>query len=102
MRVDGDLHWRLSVFLSNVITDACTDAVAVWSKIARLLERWRSEALSLGFSSGPGSSFSTRSTDLPCAASSEQALFRRANEKLLRGRRSGRNVCVASDFGAAA
>ena len=74
-----------------------TDAVAARRKVARLLERWRSEALLLGVSSGAGSSFSAGIADSQQAASSAQALLRRADDELLRAKRSGRNqVCVAS------
>ena len=80
-----------------------TDTLAARRKVARLLERWRSEALLLGVRSGAGSSFSAGIADSLGSLPSAQALLKRADDELLRAKRTGRNqVCVASDFGAAA
>jgi two-component system, cell cycle response regulator len=68
-----------------------TEAGAARRKLARLLERWRSEALLLGARSGAGTSFSAGVADSQCASASPQALLKSADDELLRAKREGRN-----------
>ena len=68
-----------------------TEASAARRKLARLLERWRSEALLLGARSGAGTSFSAGVADSRCASASAQVLLKAADDELLRAKREGRN-----------
>ena len=68
-----------------------TEAAAARRKLTRLLERWRSEALLLGASSGAGTSFSAGVADSLTSSDSAQALLKRADDELLRAKREGRN-----------
>ena len=68
-----------------------TEAAAARRKLTRLLERWRSEALLLGASSGAGTSFSAGVADSLTSSESAQALLKRADDELLRAKREGRN-----------
>ena len=73
-----------------------TEAAAARRKLTRLLERWRSEALLLGASSGAGTSFSAGVADSLTSSESAQALLKRADDELLRAKREGRNQVRAA------
>ena len=73
-----------------------TEAAAARRKLTRLLERWRSEALLLGASSGAGTSFSAGVADSLTSSDSAQALLKRADDELLRAKREGRNQVRAA------
>ena len=68
-----------------------TEASAARRKLARLLERWRSEALLLGARGSAGTSFSAGVADSRCASASAQVLLKAADDELLRAKREGRN-----------
>jgi len=78
-----------------------TEAAAARRKLARLLERWHSQAqLQLGTGGGPGTSFSAGVADTRGADASAQALLLRADRELLCAKREGRNqvrVAAAQD-----
>ncbi|MES2957166.1 MAG: GGDEF domain-containing protein [Pseudomonadota bacterium] len=79
-----------------------TEAPAARRKLARLLERWRSEALLLGARSGAGTSFSAGVADSRSVSASAKDLFKRADDELLRAKRGGRNQVRVAALDAAA